>query len=324
MRIKGLDTLRFILALVVVLGHGTTPSIATKNVVLDKYINAVLGNSFVGIAAVMAFFIISGFCIHFPYTGTKELKIIEFYIKRLLRIALPAIVAFLIYKWTLNIEMGVIWSLICEIIYYFLYPAVRMAIKNINTLITIAFILSLFISLYTSYSNEEYNGDFHRNGYWVTWAVGLPIWLLGVKLAEVISKDEKIEYKIVTSGEIITYRAIAWLGAFLSSVLRFHVGVAYTFTLLFLSLFLYVWIEKEIVYYYKRTEGKAFIFGGEMSYSLYLTHALIIEMAIELFGKPLDNYVKVGTICISIVASILFYFSIEKPSHTLARRARFQ
>jgi peptidoglycan/LPS O-acetylase OafA/YrhL len=76
-RVKGLDQLRFIMAVIVLIGHGALPEF--QNVV----VRGVLGNSFVGIAAVMVFFILSGFVIHYPYaTGEKKIKIIEFYFRR--------------------------------------------------------------------------------------------------------------------------------------------------------------------------------------------------------------------------------------------------
>jgi len=54
---------------------------------------------FSGLAAVMVFFVISGFCIHFPYATGKPLRLPPFYLQRFTRIGLPLLAAAGIHAW---------------------------------------------------------------------------------------------------------------------------------------------------------------------------------------------------------------------------------
>jgi len=74
-------------------------------------------------------FIISGFCIHYPYVSGREFSVSAFYISRLTRIAIPMLAAigislFLPHGYT-SLE-AVLWSLYCEIVYYTIYPLLRL------------------------------------------------------------------------------------------------------------------------------------------------------------------------------------------------------
>jgi peptidoglycan/LPS O-acetylase OafA/YrhL len=59
-RVKGLDQLRFIMAVIVLIGHGALP------IFENTIMRGIAGNAFVGVAAVMVFFMLSGFVIHYP------------------------------------------------------------------------------------------------------------------------------------------------------------------------------------------------------------------------------------------------------------------
>ena len=310
------------MAFIVILGHGAMPNLDLGFISadFDKIVNGLLNNTAVGIAAVMGFFVISGFVIHYPYSEGKKLKIINFYTKRLVRISIPAIIAYLVYLLIFSYYMGVIWSLICEAIYYVLYPIFLRFIRRINLIIVLSFILSFGISLYYSVSSEIYNGDFHRNGYWLTWIVGLPIWLLGVKLAE--------EYKSFSKKEFTNYnflnllRITVWFFSIFASILRFQLSVSYVYTLPIYSILIYYWLKKEILYYQNKDENKLLAFGGIISYSIYLVHALIIHIIEKGFGvESLSSYPLLCFLAIvaSLLISYLFYLLIEKPTHNLAR-----
>src|SRR5690242_16820078 len=89
--IKGLDTLRFVAAFWVVLSHvGKLPyEIFSHSNVLGKTLNGIYHNSVNGLAAVIIFFIISGFCIHYPYQMGKSLPLGSYLIRRSFRICIP-------------------------------------------------------------------------------------------------------------------------------------------------------------------------------------------------------------------------------------------
>ena len=322
-RIKGLDSLRFVMAFIVLLGHGTLPfvNLGFLGASVNQVINAFLSNSAVGVAAVMAFFILSGFVIHYPFSTGKKIEIFSFYTKRLLRISLPAIVALILYSYFFDYKMGVIWSLICEAIYYLLYPLILPFLKRINWIIVITFFLSYLLSIYTSLKLLDYNGDFHRNGYLFTWFIGLPVWLLGVKLAD--------NYKYFKTSRALSFiqlngvRFLVYLISVVCSILRFHAEISYVYSLPLFSILVYFWIKQEVIFYRDKKENKILVFGGLISYSIYLVHALIIYIIEDLTGFD-DLRVSLSFCAVAIFSSLLvsyiFYTLIEKPTHTFARQ----
>lgn len=331
-RVIGLDSLRFVMAFIVLLGHGAIPSFSDSLIEQYKIIYLLdLGLKFIqpsGIAAVMAFFILSGFVIHYPYTDGKTLNIPEFYAKRFLRILIPGFIATVIYYICFGSMLGVIWSLICELIYYLLYPLIYKYKDRFLLLFTsISFLLSYSVSIIYSLYSTEYNGDFHRTGYFFTWIVGLPVWLLGVILAEqykrkIANKETNIKYY-----KLWLWRIGVYFAASFCLLLRFHMNIAYSFTLPIYALLLYFWIKNEISFYQNRTEYQLLEYGGLMSYSIYLIHAHIISLLIYINGG--NTITSNWLLCLfaiigSLLASWIFYIIIEKPSHKLARSIRIK
>lgn len=323
-KVVGLDSLRFILAFIVLLGHGGIPHIQDTiidNPKLNYIINSILGNTFVGIAAVMAFFIISGFVIHYPYSLGRPINIKEFYLRRILRIAIPAFTALAIYQLTYNVYMGVAWSLICEVIYYLIYPLVLKFVKYLNFIILTMFIFSYILSVSYTLMFETYNGDFHRDGFLLTWIVGFPVWLLGVKIAENIKKPTQITPSLIKLNKL---RVLVWFLAFISSILRFHFNIAYSYSLPLFSIVAFIWIEYEIRYFSDKQENKILEYGGLMSYSIYLVHAyvfFIVKHYLVSKGQTISDDWRLCLVTIfgSLFASWVFYILVEKPSHKLSR-----
>jgi peptidoglycan/LPS O-acetylase OafA/YrhL len=319
-RVAGLDSLRFIMAFIVLLSHGAVPDTGIR------IIDAILGNSFVGIAAVIVFFLLSGFVIHYPYSSNeKEIKIGEFYLKRISRIAIPAVIAFVIFDF-FNVFMWVVWSLICEVIYYFLYPLFLKNIKKINIIILVSFLLSYLVSIQYTLTTDFYDGNFQRHGFWITWIIGLPAWLLGVKLANSYICFEKEKLKI-SFVKLNIFRGIIYLLAFTSSVLRFHFDIAFSYSLPIFSLVAYFWLKYELIFYMDKKENKILVYLGGISYSIYLIHALVKNKIVEFFGvKSLgsDLYLCIFSILSSLILSWFFYLIVEKPSHNFSRSIKLK
>jgi len=330
-KVIGLDSLRFVLAFVVILGHLNLTNLDIFNVKLAQHsktvvlLNGVLDNMFPGITAVIVFFIISGFCIHYPYSTGKNLNVPEFYLKRIVRIGIPAVIAFVIYLVPFNLTMGVIWSLICEVIYYFLYPIIlKYKEKYFNVMLISSFVLSYLISINYSIFSSDYNGNFHRNGFFITWIVGLPVWLLGVDLA---SKFANTSIKRQPAYlKLVFLRLITWATAILFSVLRFHAGLSYTYTLPVFALLAYVWLKEEIWYYSDKKENKLLEYGGLMSYSMYLIHAYLFFMLPRFFNeKGINKWLfSAFQIIVILLVSWLFYILIEKKAHKLAKSIKLK
>ncbi|MXN91966.1 acyltransferase family protein [Flavobacterium sp. Sd200] len=327
-RVLGLDPIRIILALIVVLGHASIPSIPHEGSkylrYLDLGIKAMVPN---GLGAVMAFFVISGFVIHYPFATGKTINIPEFYSRRILRVALPAIAALIIYYF-FDVELTVIWSLICEVFYYFLYPLIlKYKEKYFKQMLIGSFVLSYLMTLnYTLFADGDYNGNFHRDGFLLTWIVGLPVWLLGVLLADQYQKElqhkEAPTYKLLWIWRICVYGIASFI-----LILRFQANIPYGYTMPLFGILTFAWIKKEILYYKDKQESALLSYGGIISYSVYLVHILILHLSKEyLLTTALGNYslvVFIISVLLVIVASWVFYNLIEKPSHKIARSIKF-
>src|SRR5438105_9261680 len=79
-----------------------------------------------GPAAVIVFFVVSGFCIHYPYRNGEALRPLQYYPRRYLRILLPLAGAIALAN-SVGVELSlfdgtVLWSIVCEEVYYLLYP----------------------------------------------------------------------------------------------------------------------------------------------------------------------------------------------------------
>ena len=69
-RIRGLDSIRFIAALIVVFGHGAFLDLSAwldHERMPGRLLVGIYNNLFAGQAAVIVFFLVSGFCIHYPF-----------------------------------------------------------------------------------------------------------------------------------------------------------------------------------------------------------------------------------------------------------------
>jgi peptidoglycan/LPS O-acetylase OafA/YrhL len=123
-------------------------------------------------------------------------------------------------------------------------------------------------------------------------------------------------------------RLAVWLAADIATILRFQGHIAYGYTLPVFSLLAYYWIMQEIMYYIDKKEYKLLQFGGDMSYSLYLIHAFILNLVAYYTNTELHHSMN-GWLCIlaivlSLVASYIFYLLVEKPSHKLARAIKMK
>lgn len=329
-RVVGLDSLRFVLAFAVLLGHLELKVLNFGESLTVKYkalamANGLINNLSPGVAAVIAFFIISGFCIHYPYANGTVLNVPEFYAKRMVRIGLPAIVAVFLCTFTLNIVMVVMWSLICEVLYYFLYPLIlKYKRRYFKQMLLASFICSYAISIAYRALHGDSNGDFHRSGTMLTWLVGLPIWLLGVHLA-----DEFVAYKQSVKQpykKLVALRLIVWGVAVIISAARFHAHIPYVYSLPVFSLLVYYWLKLEIWYYDGKVENKWLAYGGLMSYSIYLIHDLLIKSVKYILDmKEVESFwIWCLIIVVALLGSWVFYLLIEKKSHALAKSIKIK
>jgi len=310
-RIAGLDSLRAVLATWVVLGH--IPIAGYMH--LSKKSTGLLGTTFVGVVAVMAFFIISGFCIHLPYSRGRNLSLRSYFVRREVRMLIPIAVAVILGYAIHSFEyVSVLWSLVCEEIYYAIYPFILPLRRKYGWRPIFAFSIvgSILVIIFGSHKG----GNFHEVGYAWTWLLAFPVWLMGAVLAEKADGDT---LKAPSSLVIWGVRGSIWLASFLVAQIRFHSKLDYQTLLVPFSVILYYWMTLEVAYFRENEPKKWLETAGKASYTLYLTHTfappIVALLALPIVGLPkwIFTMLVVGILCYAL------YKLVEAPSHKLAR-----
>lgn len=343
-RIAALDSIRIVLAIVVACSHGCGPDfrlfmdeeVAMGTLVGNAYW-LISGNLYNGQAAVIVFFIISGLCIHFPYAGGRKFDVVSFLVGRYIRIGIPLVIVLA----AANLLFGVrpahytgLWSLICELIYYSIYPLLR-TLRNMVGSRVIVYVLSLFAVVgllilgdLPAASQAGRLQDFAAYGPGVTWIVGLPVWILGCGLAELgWTRNGGLRRQLSLWG----VRLAVLAASILLNILKFHGDRILGFdlpnyvSLHAFSLGALLWLWYETTWYSTRKPSVALEWGGKWSYSLYIGHPLLgYAVHGQILGQGLgaqgllDGVLRLCAIC---ALAYGLYVLVEKPSHQLARLA---
>jgi peptidoglycan/LPS O-acetylase OafA/YrhL len=323
-RIVGLDSIRAICALWVVFGHLGAPPLTAgldESNIFSKLIGAIYGNFWSGPAAVIVFFVISGFCIHYPFSASLRIpSLSSYYLRRYLRIGIPLVVAVALSR-MLSVDYSlfsdsILWSLIAELVYYTIYPlllVVRRSVRSWLIFIVVSMMLAFVLA-----ATRPLAGNYPSFGNALNWLLGLPVWLAGCWLADRVSRDQ---LPSVPSPKLIwLWRGLVLLSAMACSVLRFHSPLGYPWTLNIFGIFASLWLSREIVWYMASPPRKFLELIGVWSYSIYLVHVL----AASLYKKiPMPNMGFIlnwfSLMIFVFVSSFLFYKVVEWPSHHLAR-----
>ena len=322
--VKGINSLRFILALIVLLSHFENPLVIefkSSSAFFVKSIGSIIGVFFNGVAAVIAFFIISGFVIH---QSSKDLKLTwrTFILKRYLRILLPLLVIILLgYKFN-HPEKDILWSLICELIYYTVYPVLRKLNTNWATLSKFSFALSILIITIFAWHDVlaiitqeslNFQGHYWQIGVSLTWVIGLPCWILGILISENFKS-----LMFMSTKKIMTYRLLVFVISVVLNFMHFHLHLGYIVSMNFFALILYKWIQAEISYFKTHPPSHILENLGNFSYSIYIIHPLCYAVLMQKLSMSFFNYLIV--ISITLLLSYIFYLTIERPSHLIARK----
>ena len=279
-----------------------------------------------GPPAVIGFFVISGFCIHLPFCREERLDVGRYYARRYLRILVPVAAAVWINRAVGNHQAifgtdsvlwhSVLWSLICEELYYAVYPAVRLVQRRFGwfALLAPVFLTGTITSLlYPNCLDGSILGVFKTS------VVYFPIWLLGCLLAEQSGRLAAIDSPWI----IWKWRCLAWFGSWVCEMLHFHGKLSRETVLLAFGLLAYFWIRQEVAYGLRARPSALLAWGGLWSYSLYLMHGPASEIVGKLpvpdFGLYANWFVFYGLV---LGISYLFYCCVERPSHQFARKIR--
>jgi peptidoglycan/LPS O-acetylase OafA/YrhL len=318
--IRGLNIIRFFSAVWVVMSHCGTPPLITgidRSQPAGFVVNAIYANLFSGSAAVIVFFVISGLCIHYPQVNNLKISNLPgYFLRRYLRVGIPLIVAIYASQFVnINLTLfsdSILWSLFAELIYYTIYP-VLLKIRQQGFSWRKMFAVSFVIGLCVAATNPLGEG-YPIFGVGLNWLLGLPCWLLGVQLAEVVKNDIAPKPK-----HIWRWRIVVWGTTSVCSVLRFHSPIGYQWSLNFFAILVCFWLLQEIRFYRYETPSKLLEWAGTWSYSIYLVHQ--ISQAVYNLGPRINlGYLLNWSMSMSfiLITSYAFAFLFEFPSHKLA------
>jgi peptidoglycan/LPS O-acetylase OafA/YrhL len=324
-----LDALRFVLALWVAIGHfepfplfaGVDTSTAFGRLVTHAW-----SSVFFGTPAVIVFFVISGFCIHLPYRSDATLAIGRYYLRRYTRILIPVAGALVVYRlcglklqfWGEHaiLWQGVLWSLLCEEIYYAMYPLLRVIRKKIGWRIMLP---AAFVAAVLTAATQRHSISWHDFGPIGTATILLPVWLLGCLLAE---QSEALP-ALSSRPRIWMWRFFIWLGCWICEMLHFKGHLPYTQTMIWFGVLAYFWVKNEIRYSRHQSPNRYLVAAGAWSYSLYLIHATAQDIFLKLPIPNLGYLLNwIGAMAFCLAMSYIFYLLVELPSHRLARKIK--
>lgn len=250
---------------------------------------------FTGAPAVVAFFVISGFCIHHPYRDASP-DVMSFWTARAIRILPPAMIAMV---WAQlegirafnPIDGFILWSIVCELVYYIFYPLTRKLATMLGweTLILVAIVWSYFV-IFTQGTDEF--GNIHIYGPGLNWLVLYPAWLIGAYVAE-LKGLKVLNVWVCRFGIGGIALGLQWF--------TLHTVVGYYLTLIPFSFLVAIWLAAETL-----NRCRSMEWFGRWSYSIYLFHI----PAAALFSPWL-----------ALPACYVCFRLVELPCHKLAREA---
>lgn len=323
-----LDALRFVLALWVTIGHYEMfPLFAGVNEAtpVGRFLVHAWQSMLFGTPAVIVFFVISGFCIHLPYRGDRKMEVGRYYLRRYTRILIPVAAAVGVYRFAGQrfafwgehsiLWQSPLWSLLCEEVYYAVYPLLRRLRRVVSWKRVIAVTFAVSVGVAATHVRALSWHDFGPLG---TAAILLPVWLLGCLLAEEV--DTLPALRADAWWRIWMWRFGVWFASWITEMLHFKGHVPLTQTMAWFGVIAYFWVKNEIAWSRTRAPSRVLAWAGLWSYSLYLVHA---QAADVWYALKLQNVgprpAWCGVIVGSLVGAYAFYLVVERPSHRLAR-----
>jgi len=324
---RGLDSIRFLCALCVVIGHMHQPPITDSLKtfgILGLFIHGFYRNAFSGPAAVIVFFVISGFCIHYPFAGTKRIPhVAAYFARRYIRITVPMFVAIVLAQKVFEVDLtlfqfSILWSLLAELVYYTLYSTLlwlRRSFFSWEVMVCVAFVMAFAVV-----ATDPLARSYPSYGSALNWILGLPCWLMGCRLAERVREGG---YTSAMEGRALwLLRTLIWGLAVLCSVARFHSPIGYPWTLNIFSIAVAFWLAKEIVHFHDRQPTLLMEWAGRWSYSLYISHLLAFAVLEMVIAGGIAAHAITWPLELTFVLVFGFVFALlfEFPAHALARR----
>ncbi|MCM3665246.1 acyltransferase [Mesobacillus subterraneus] len=318
-----------------------------------------------GSEAVTLFFVLSGFVLSFPFITNKPFNYFGYFIKRLCRIYLPYLAAFLLaiiswrlfytkeivglsnwfnVNWSQSINFNtilvhivlvktfmsnlnnVIWSLVHEMRISLFFPIIMYILMRMNFVkgLLFAFLLSVLSMIYFWQTSPNFTGtesyvSIHYSA----------IFIVGALLARY---KDNISHKIssfkITSKLVLFFTGIClYLYAHPSFILSiiyndfppfYRTVIDSWFTSFGAGILIMLAISSSL--FSKILKNNLIIFLGNISYSLYLTHLIVLFASIHLLYGVLPMWViLLLVIVITLIVSSFMYYWVEKPAIKLGK-----
>lgn len=310
-RLPILDKLRFVAAVCVLLHHtiGVPYRLAPAG---SEWLPQVLGSIWFGSAAVVVFFVISGFCVHAPYAAGKAFDTREFLIRRFVRVLIPLVVAVGIGE-AVGVSYHpltgmVTWSLVCELVYYAAYPLLRAPFARSRWAVCIlvpGLLGYAALAVFSRWPTDTLWGMIPAV------LIYAPGWIAGCWLAEARGRTP-------VPGTLWAWRAGTFACSFVLGLLHYRGVLDLSLSLPLFPLVVTPWLAREVAQPSRPDRLSA---AGEWSYSLYILHPAAFHVATAATAAVGLGTVtgRIPAIAGTVVACWVFFRLVEAPSHRLAR-----
>jgi peptidoglycan/LPS O-acetylase OafA/YrhL len=307
--------------------------------------------------AVMLFFLVSGFCIHYSYAAfSRSWEPKSYSIRRFFRIYPPylaAVVFGVLIEWILShyfnqeVSSGAkvlqtvfmlqnysadggqmysnpaLWSLPVEVELYLVYPLFYWLLRRWGikwSMFSVGVVSIAALALLLGPNLQNYNNT--QIGYGGHFAVYWIIWCAGALLAEWAKRDQLPKWQpwlwVVMAFTLILGITVTLLK--LLVVIQELVWGGFYFTVMLWGL-----TQADPLGFLSTRMRKIFSFLGLIAYSLYLLNypffRLCGEIWMNIFGtKPANFLIPLCFSVLCIPLAYAFYVCVEAPSHKLARK----
>ena len=300
--------------------------------------------------AILLFFLISGFCIHYPNTlPNAKPKWNDYFIRRFWRIYPPYLAALALtagISYLCHVQWGgstwdperilrvatlsqnyppgggqflsnpSLWTIPLEVEFYLLYPIAFCLFSRLRSLG-----LGLFaggLCVWTVFLGKQGISwpSFTALFFW-------PVWLLGAWMAQLYQNNRLDSLPLRL---IFPIGALSLVLALTSRILNWDSWLQYfIWTAFYLCLLVFVLIKHDLLARLPIQGVLALLtWLGKISFSLYLVHFPLFKLLgflpLSLFGeKPANFLIPLAFVPLVIIVAWLFHKTVEIPSHALSR-----
>jgi len=353
-RFRQLDSLRGIAALAVYFSHyiGILPHRLTPHIISVTPV----GMLFNGYAAVMFFFVLSGFVLSLPYVNhDKPISLTAFYIKRVFRIY-PVLIFAIIFSVVIKLYLYDKEAMAASQIWFKSYWAWDWSTQNIHTIIRTFFLLgpnfnsrlidppvwSLVVEIQMSSLLPFFIRIASRNGVLLNIALLIVIgfltyqssnWALSVFYMGILMA----KYKDVILSAMVNWNRWVLIAIATIAYIMYDNNYVFLYTYIKLSpdnkmlinlfgafssgvLMLIIMAQKNISRF---LEHRVFIFMGNISYSFYLIHMPLLISFASIFTYRFvfsPGYIFLASVTTAVTISYLMFITIERPFQSIGKQ----